>query len=479
MPDKRTFKTDRELKTLKPADRHYDVRDLVTRNLAVRVGPLNNRGEFRRTFVFVSRFPGSSNPVRHSFGEYKSEGRGDLTLEEARLRADEWRRLIRDGIDPRDAERSQRQEAQKAKVEADRAEELTFGAVAEAYILAVAVGRDPEHPKQRKGNEVARDIRRTLLPIWGDRPIADITRRDIRGVIEGIRDLGTKAMLAGRGIELEVSKFARSHPGPAPIQARHLLGYIKRIFGWALETEDYGLDANPAASLRASFVVGDAPSRDRILSDDELGALWKVAGELEYPYGAAYRLLILTGLRLNEVARATWREVDLAGRQWVIPRERMKAKNSRAKEHVVPLSDEAATVFGSVPQFAHGDFIFTTSHGRSPAHLSAKIKARIDAMMHEELRSEAERRGEDAARVDLSHWTNHDIRRTMRSGLSRLRVPDEHAEAVLAHVRPGVRGTYDRYQYFDEKAEALARWGRHVVHLADGAASTNVVELHA
>jgi hypothetical protein len=59
---------------------------------------------------------------------------------------------------------------------------------------------------------------------------------------------------------------------------------------------------------------------------------------------------------------------------------------------------------------------------------------------------------------ELERWTLHDLRRTCRSNLSRLRVPSEVAEAVLAHVFPGVVGTYDRHTYLDEKREALERW---------------------
>ena len=276
---KRSYSTDREIQALKPADKHYDARDAKTRNLIVRVGPLNSRGEFRRTFCFVSRFPGSNNPTRHAFGEY-----GELSLEEARQKADAWRAMIREGTDPRDESRREREEAVRLREQAkDR--ERTFGVIAAAYLAAVAVGPDPNKPKQRKGNEVARDVNRTLVPIWGDRPITEITRRDIRSVVEDIRDVGTAKMLTTRGVKADVSRFARSHPGPAPVQAHNILGYTKRIFGWALDSEKYGLEANPAADLRPRTIFDERPESDRILSDDELAALWRVAEAMPYPAG--------------------------------------------------------------------------------------------------------------------------------------------------------------------------------------------------
>ena len=109
---KRTFSTDRELRALKPSDRWYDVRDEKARNLIVRVGPENGKGEFRRTFCMVTRFPGSPNPARHAFGEYRMHDRGDLTLEQARALADEWRGLIRKNIDPREAEEARERRSQ-------------------------------------------------------------------------------------------------------------------------------------------------------------------------------------------------------------------------------------------------------------------------------------------------------------------------------------------------------------------------------
>ena len=81
--------------------------------------------------------------------------------------------------------------------------------------------------------------------------------------------------------------------------------------------------------------------------------------------------------------------------------------------------------------------------------------------MLEELRKIAEAAGEDPAKVELQAWRNHDIRRTMRSGLSRLRVPEVASEAVLAHVRPGIVAVYDRHSYLPEKREALEVWAAH------------------
>ena len=74
------------------------------------------------------------------------------------------------------------------------------------------------------------------------------------------------------------------------------------------------------------------------------------------------------------------------------------------------------------------------------------------------LKAMARKRGDDPRKVKLEHWQNHDLRRVVRSGLSKLKVVDEVAEAVLAHSRKGIQGVYDKHDYFDEKKEALTLW---------------------
>ena len=79
----------------------------------------------------------------------------------------------------------------------------------------------------------------------------------------------------------------------------------------------------------------------------------------------------------------------------------------------------------------------------------------------------ARRRSEDHHAVELPEWVNHDLRRTVRSGLSALRVQHEVAEAVLAHRPPGIVGTYNLHQYEDEKREALEPWAQRIKYIVD------------
>jgi len=442
--------TDRTLKAMKPArlGKTYDVADAQVPGLAVRVLPSG-----KRTFVFVGRFPGKTNPTRRRLGTY-----GALTLEKARDKARRWSELIASGIDP--ASEEERQKLQELRRRAN-----TFAAVGEDYIRLVVIGPDPDNPRQRRGRQVERDIRRVFIPLWGGRPITEITRHDVLAVIEAVRDGGADKMLRGHGIKIPRRNGDAAKPAPA--QARILLAYAKTLFSWAVERGAYGLEASPCDHLRTAKIAGGKKSSDRILSDVELRAFWRASEQLGYPYAPLYRLLLLTGLRLNEVADAVWSEFDLPNKRWTIPAVRMKGKNGKAQPHVVPLTGGMSEVLATIPRFRQGDHLFSTTFGEKPAWVSGKVKKRVDALMLDELRRLVEERGDGAEKIKGEPWTNHDLRRTLRSGLSALRVSADVAEAVLAHVKPGIRGVYDRYDLFDEKRAALEAWEGRVRSLVE------------
>jgi integrase len=426
MVTKRVALTDRKVNSLRQdatrADAlgHHDTWDSIVPGLGVRTSATG-----RRTFVLMTRFPGSKNPCRRALGVY-----GELTLEQARAKARTWLELIRKGVDPAVAEAEQRRAA-------IRLQENTFSAVVEDYLRLQVVGVDPDRPRQRLALEVARDFRRIFVTLWGERPVTSITRADVLAFIEGVRDNGTTAALGGK-----------ADKAPAPVQARKLLGYLKTFFSWAIERGTYGLEASPCDHLKASRIVGDKRSSERTLDDAEIRAFWQATGEMAYPYGPLYRLLLLSGLRLNEVADAAWPEFDLPGKIWSIPAHRMKGKNGKARPHAVPLTADVLAILDSLPRFNAGPYLFSMNSGEHPVYVGDRVKGRLDAAMAKRLRT------------DLPPWTNHDLRRTLRSRLSELRVNADVAEAVLAHAKPGIRGVYDRFEHLDEKRGALELWSQ-------------------
>jgi integrase len=408
--------TDRTLKALekRPADvgKTYDVADGLVPGLAVRVMPSG-----ARSFVLVARYPGSTNPTRRSLGSY-----GELTLEQAREKARDWLALIKRGVDPAREDERQRQAAL-------RKQKNSFAAVAEDFIKRHV-------SKKRKGWEVERDLRREFIDRWGDRPITDITQHDVVAVIDEAVDRGS------------------------PYQAHNLLGYVRSLFNWAIARGVYGLERSPCDRLKPDAVIGKKLARQRILNDAEIKAFWAASETLGYPYGPLLRMLLVTGQRKSEVAEARWSEFDLGKKLWTIPAARMKADAA----HVVPLSDEAMLILEGLHRFNKGDHIFSTTFGVKPVNGFGKAKDRIDEEMLEHLPSAP------------APWVIHDIRRTMRTGLSALPVPDLVRELVIAHTKPGLHKVYDLHAYLDEKRQALDLWAARLRSIVEPPPA-NVVKL--
>jgi integrase len=260
---------------------------------------------------------------------------------------------------------------------------------------------------------------------WGDRAIAEIRREDVVNVIDAI---------------------ARR---PAPYLAHVVLGHIRSLFNWVINRGTYGLEASPCDRLKPGALIGAKQPRQRILSDAEIAALWRASGTIGYPYGPLYRMLLLTGARKSEVSDARWREFDRKKEIWTVPAERFKSNAT----HFVPLSDQAVSVLESLPRFTQGDHLFSTTFGEKPVGGFSKGKARLDALMKEQLGT-------------VPPWVIHDIRRTVRTRLASLRVPDMVAEMVIGHGRKGIQRVYDQHSYENEMREALELWAARLRDIA-------------
>ena len=444
----KTALTDRAIKAMRKAAKAYDVHDAVVPGLGLRVLPSGVK-----SFVLVARYPGSSNPTRRSLGQY-----GEITLEAARSKARQWLELVARGIDPA----AQVEEERRKR---ERARRTTFGAVVEDYIRIEVYGPGGEkHPRQRGAAKIINALRDVLVPLFGHRPITELTADEIMRPIELIGQIGSDRAL----VKLKARKQLR-RPGrkrrPSPEQARALFVFCKMVLNWASEPDaGYGLERNPLDRVRKARRLGSSVRRDHVLNDEELAAFTLAIERLPVLHRDVYRLLLHSGLRLSEAARARWSEIE--GDVWTIPAERMKGKNGEARAHVVPLTPALRKIFNGVPRGSRGDYVFSAKGGAAPiAPGTVRIKAMLDAELLVILRQRAKARGEDADKAVLRPWRNHDIRRTCRSTLSRLGVTEDVAEAVLAHQRGGIVGTYDRWHRLPEKREALEQWSQFLADL--------------
>jgi integrase len=281
----------------------------------------------------------------------------------------------------------------------------------------------------RSHDEVKRILDHDVLPHWGQLSVSDIGRRDALDLIDGIADRG------------------------APVMARRVHAHLHRFFRWAVGRGV--IEANPMADLPKP---GGETKRDRVLTDDELRAVWKAADDLGWPFGPAIQLLILTGARREEIGALRWGEIDIDGAQIKLEGSRTKSGDS----HTIALSTRTSAVLSDIQRISESDFVFTTT-GKTPVSGWSKAKADVDA----------------AAAIDPP-WRLHDLRRTVATGLQRLGVGLQAVEAVLGHVsgsRAGVVGIYQRHSFDAEKRAALEAWGAHVMDIVHGKKAGKVLPM--
>ena len=274
-----------------------------------------------------------------------------------------------------------------------KAESGTFKEVSDNWIK-----RHVEHNGLISRPEIERNLKKYVLPKWKDRKFIEIRRKDVNTLLDHIVD---------------------NH---GRVQADVVLTTVRGICTWyQSRDEDY------VSPIVRGMKRSNAPSRKRILSEDELRTLWKVNDR----FGSIIKVALLTAQRRSKVAGMKREEVK-DGVWTVDQQEREKGTGGALKLPTIALD-----IINRQPIVKGNPYIFASAHGK---HFNSfgRCKQQLDGIL-----------------PDMPHWTPHDLRRTARSLMSRAGVTSEIAERVLGHVIPGVEGIYDRYEYFDEKADAL------------------------
>jgi integrase len=232
-----------------------------------------------------------------------------------------------------------------------------------------------------------------------------------------------------------------------PIAANRARATLSKFFRWAIGE---GLcDANPVVGTNKR---DENDPRERSLSDAEVAKIWLAAPKNDY--GEILKLILLTGCRRAEIGDLKWSEVDIKKHTITLPRERTK----NGQEHVVPLSNEAhSIILGAYNPDREYVFGRTRAGGFSGW---SKSKAEFDKIVKLKDR-----------------WTLHDLRRTVRTGLSELGIAPHIAEAALNHLPPKLIRTYDRNKYEPEKRKALNDWAAHLKVAVGQATGANVTAL--
>jgi integrase len=405
--------TDTQLRNLKATGERYEVRDGRVSGLVLRVSA---QGVKTWTLIYRVRGEGAEGErvarmagERHrmTLGEYPTVG-----LSEARSHATEAQRIARSGVNPAGTQRG------------NATNEPTVSDLLNRYVS--------DHLRRnglRAGGNAEKQLRLHVAPAWGGRSITSIERGDLVRLLEAVRVVRT--------IEVQDSERTLRRLRGGPGAAAEVRKWTRAMFQFAVD-----------AGLRADNPFGDVRNRDRqrprsrVLSMEELAAVWEAAGAMGYPWGPYYRLVMLTGDRRGEWARARWTWLDPDRTQLGIPAEEYKT----GKAQVVPLSEQARQIIHSLPGSPSGPFLFSSDGGARPVSGFSKAKARLDKLL--------------APRLDqpMTPWVVHDLRRSMATHMERIGIAPHVIEVCLGHTLKGVAGTYRQYGFLDEKGVALQRW---------------------
>jgi integrase len=332
---------------------------------------------------------------------------GQITLKQARQAAQARLGDVAKGIDPRAVRKAEQAAAKAAKAEA-------------AFTLASLLDDWGKlHLAQRRERYRVEAIRSLSIAFDKElkRPASALSRAKVLQVVDAYDKAGKHAT------------------------ARLVRAYGRACFAWAVKRGK--LASNAFQGLPAG--VKSQP-RERLLADDEIGAIWNAACAMSEPYGPFIRLLMLSLMRREEVAAMKWREISPDLTAWACPGSRMK----KGAAHIVALSDAAREALGAVTRIDGQDLVFSTT-GETPISGFSKVKARLDK----------------ASKV--TGWVLHDFRRAGVSHLARLGHSAVLADALLAHkgqALSDVARVYQVHDFADERKAALQAWAAHVLRCA-------------
>jgi integrase len=267
--------------------------------------------------------------------------------------------------------------------------------------------------KPRTQQEIRRTLNRHFLPELKSKRLDEITHRDVSQIT--IKLLET------------------------PSEAWHAFKDIRTFFNWCVPAY---IAHSPCAGLKAPTRY---VPRKRVLTYDEIEAIWKVVNDVEYPFSQIVKLLILTGCRYGEVVGLRWSCIDEKKRAITLP----ETKNRDA--HNFPYGRLVARVLETVPRLKSTDLLFPGRDNEKPWNGAGKAKWELDK------------------HCKIDAWQLLDCRRTFGTKLAELRVPPHIIERLLNHklgtlanqtsgTITAVAEVYNRHHYLDEMREAIHKW---------------------
>lgn len=358
----------------------------------------------RRSWTVMYRLNGRLR--RMTLGTFGPAGLG---LAEARKQAHEILHQVANGFDP-------------AKIKLDRRRAETYQELSDIYV-------DWAMGNKSSWKEDQRILNHDILPDWKNTKVYEITRKDVRKLIDKI-----------------VNRGARVH-------ANRTFALIRRIFNFAVENDV--ILYNPCASMKRPC---EEKQKDRVLSTEEIRRLWKFLEGHPSVFGFALQFGLLTCQRPGEVRAMKWEQIDLDQRVWTIPTE--QSKNSLS--HRVPLSAVSIEILKRLKILnSESSWVFP-SERLSDGHIYSVMPIM-----------------DDARKAVGAHFNPHDLRRTGASHISGLGISRLVVSKILNHAELGVTAVYDRHGYDREKRAALDQWASHLMEIVTSRGSkwADVIQL--
>ncbi len=383
-----------QVRNSKPKDRPYKLADGHGMHLHVAKSGL-------KTWRY--RYKISGKETTYTLGEYPLMG-----LEQARLARMEAREMVRAGISPAQKRREERQQQIDKQIINQEGQKNSFKNIALEWIEQQQEGWSSDHASAVLGT-----LRVDAFPEIGVLPVDAITPPQVLSILRKIEDRGS----------LEI--------------ARKVLQRMNAVFRYAVQTGR--ATYNPAADMQGVLKSRRVQHRAAISSDDLPQFLKDVTvGDIHTTTKLALQFTILTAARSGEVRGAIWDEIDLEGKLWVIPAERMKM----GTPHKVPLSKQAIAILNRVGKLYNKEGLVFPGIRDHSKQLSENTM--LYALYRMGYHSRA---------------TVHGFRATFSTIANESGFDGDVIEKALAHEqRNKVRAAYHRSEYIEQRRELMQWW---------------------
>lgn len=398
----------------KPRMKREDYSDSATRGLSFRVGTKSAH------WYFVKRIDGRL--VKLKIGDWPT-----MSLAQARQRVGEMTDGIASGEHPIATEARRR--SQTAQLRAQDEARLIEN-VSEAWLSFHLPDLRPQTQIMYR-----RAIRR-IVGRFGGQDIGSIRRGDLIRFLDEIR--------------------ASTKSG---VTANHIAATLRLLFRYAFDRLE--LEHDPAAGLKNPAKV---KARDRILNRAEIQIVWRACELAGYPWGHALRLQLCTGQRIGEIAEM--RRSDVEDDYWRL------SKNKTSKRIDIYLDSLSRAILKDCPDFGKDAPYFSASTDKKGGVRPLRTDTFANAL-ERHVRPNLKVAADELGLPEITeHWTPHDLRRSVRSGLTGWAgVFPDIAERTINHAIGGIRATYDHADYRPHITAALQAWNKELKRILKGEAA--------